>query len=822
MPRLYIAHGFMRHNQTAVLVFHSCLLAVLGLVALGAPPSFAQQAPQQRKSAANLSALDSIIQQAIANDEIPGAVLLVENRGRVLYRKAFGARALIPQREPMTVDTIFDLASLTKPVATTSAVMKLVEQGKLRLNDPVVRHIPEFATNGKEQITVRQLLTHTSGLRPDPVLPSGISGAEAVLKIIYADPPIAPPGMRFIYSDTGFVVLGELVHRISGLALDEFAAKYVFGPLGMRHTRFLPPAAWGPRSAPTEEIDLPEGAKPGSGRGRVLRDEVHDPTARIMGGVAGNAGLFSTVDDLAVFCRMLLAEGKIADRSGQRLFAAATVRLMTTPQTPPWSPSLRGLGWDIDSSYSAPRGELFPLGSYGHTGFTGTSIWIDPASQTFIILLANSVHPYRRAPISSLRSRVATAVAAALNVGDRGSFTSLLARSAGAERPYDAAGIYLRSDHTRTGIDVLEEENFAPLRDKRLGLITNQTGTDSQGRRTIDVLAKAEGVRLVALFSPEHGIAGNVDAKLPSGTDAATGLPVYSLYGNTLRPTDEMLRGLDALVFDIQDAGVRFYTYVTTMAYAMEEAARHEIAFYVLDRPNPLGGEMIEGPMLDRDRLSFTGYFPMPVRYGMTIGELAQMFNVENKIGSELHVIAMKDWRRSNLYETTGLAWIPPSPNLRTLDAALLYPGIEILQAGGVSVGRGTDTPFQLFGAPWIRSTELAQKLNSRFVPGVRFVPTQFTPRDALYRDQPCEGVALVITDRASLNSMLMGLEIAAALAKRYPDHFALDKVSELLGSQATLERLKKGDAPANIVADWASELEAFRKLRAKYLLYPD
>jgi uncharacterized protein YbbC (DUF1343 family) len=811
----------MRHNQAAGWVFHSCLLALLGLVAVPAP-SFGQNAPPQSKSAADLSALDSIVRQAVANDEIPGAVLLVEHRGRVLYRKAFGSRALIPQREPMTVDTIFDLASLTKPIATTSAVMKLVEQGKLRLNDPVARYIPEFAANGKDQITIRQLLTHTSGLRPDPVIPPGVSGASAVLQIIYADAPIAPPGMRFIYSDTGFVVLGELVHRVSGLTLDEFTAKHVFGPLGLRNTRFLPPATWKPRIAPTEEIDLPEGAKPGSGRGRVLRGEVHDPTSRIMDGVAGDAGLFSTSNDLAVFCRMLLAEGKVEDRSGQRLFAAATVRLMTTPQTPPWSPSLCGLGWDIDSSYSAPRGELFPLGSYGHTGFTGTSIWIDPASETFVILLANSVHPYRRPPISSLRSRVATAVAAALNLGDHGGFTSLLARSAGAERPYDAAGVYLRSDHTKTGIDVLEEENFAPLRGKRVGLITNQTGVDSQGRRTIDVLGKAEGVKLVALFTPEHGIAGKVDAKVQSGTDAATGLPVYSLYGETLRPTDEMLRGLDALVFDIQDAGVRFYTYIATMAYAMEEAARHKIAFFVLDRPNPLGGEMIEGPMLDRDRLSFTGYFPMPVRYAMTIGELAQMFNAENKIGAELHVIAMKDWRRNDLYETTGLTWIPPSPSLRTLAAALLYPGIEILQAGGVSVGRGTDTPLQLFGAPWIRGSELAQELNSRFVPGVRFVPTQFTPRDGLYKDQSCEGIALVITDRASLNSMLIGLEIAGALARRYPDHFALDKTVALLGSQTAIDRLKKGDAPTNIVADWVTELEAFRKLRAKYLLYPD
>jgi uncharacterized protein YbbC (DUF1343 family) len=378
-----------------------------------------------------------------------------------------------------------------------------------------------------------------------------------------------------------------------------------------------------------------------------------------------------------------------------------------------------------------------------------------------------------------------------------------------------------RNDHTLAGIDVVEEENFAPLRGKHVGVITNQTGVDRSGRRTIDLLAHAHGVKLVALFSPEHGPFGNVDGEVPSSTDAATGLPVYSLYGQTRRPTPEMLEGIDALVFDIQEAGVRFYTYATTMGYAMEEAAKRRIAFYVLDRPNPLGGERIEGPMLDRDRLSFTGYFPMPVRHGMTLGELAQMFNAENHLGAEVHVVAMKNWHRRDAYEATGLAWIRPSPNLRTLDELLLYPGVEILQAGGVSVGRGTDTPFQLIGAPWIRAAELAGALDARSVPGVRFAPTNFTPRSGPYQGQACQGVALAIADRASLDSMRMGLEIAATLAKLYPKEFALDKILTLLGSQATLERLKRGDAPARIVGGWAGELEPFRKMRAKYLLYP-
>jgi len=814
----------MRDNQTqrrlAACVALLCTVELtLATPQAVAPQSAAQQPRPGQPARPGLAAtLDAIVQAAIAADEVPGAVLLVSHQGRVLHRKAYGARAVLPRREPITLDTVFDLASLTKVLATASSVMKLVEQGKVRLNDTVVRYIPEFTGGEKDQVTVRHLLTHHSGLRPIPRLPERWSGAEAVLKAIYADELIAPPGARFIYSDTGFIVLGEMVRRVSGLPLDQFFAREIAAPLGLRWTRFRPPAEWLPRIAPTEEIDLPEDAKPGSGRGRLLRGEVHDPRARGMGGVAGHAGLFGTAGDLAVFCRMLLSRGVASN--GTRVFAESTVAKMTTTQSPPWSPTLRGLGWDIDSVYSAPRGDLFPVGGFGHTGFTGTSIWVDPSSETFVILLASSQHPRPRPAISSLRSKVATAVCAALSVENRMASASPAERSAGSERALGPGGIVARAGRTQAGTDVLIAQNFAPLKGKRVGLITNHTGMARDGRTTVEALRQAPGVQLVALFSPEHGITGREDARVASGTDPATGLPLHSLYGETRRPTEEMLRGIDALVFDIQDAGVRFYTYITTMAYAMEEAARHRIPFYVLDRPNPLGGERIEGPLLDLDKLSFVGYFPLPVRYGMTVGELARLFNAENKMGAELHVIAMQDWQRHDRYEATGLVWVAPSPNLRSLDAALLYPGIEILQAGGISVGRGTDTPFELFGAPWIRAGELAEYLNRRFVPGVRFVPTRFTPRAGLYNGQPCEGIALVITDRDSLHSMLMGLEIAAALAKLYPQQFHLEKIVALLGNAATIERLKRGDAPTRIVDDWAEELAAFSKLREKYLLY--
>ena len=372
----------------------------------------------------------------------------------------------------------------------------------------------------------------------------------------------------------------------------------------------------------------------------------------------------------------------------------------------------------------------------------------------------------------------------------------------------------------QTGLDVLETQRFAPLRGKRIGLITNHTGRDSQERSTVDVLSHASGVQLVALFSPEHGLAGRNDEKTASAKDPATGLPVHSLYGETLRPTDEMLKGIDALVFDVQDAGVRFYTYTTTMAYCMEEAAKRNISFFVLDRPNPLGGEIVEGPMLDADKTNFVGYFSLPLRYGLTIGELAQLFNAENHIGADLHVITMKNWHRNYFFESTGIKWIPPSPNLRTTKGSILYPGIEILQNAGVSVGRGTETPFEEFGAPWLNGEDVAAALNERHLPGLHFAAKPFIPIVGLYSGQRCGGVAIRITDRYSVRSVRTGLEIVAILRKLYPKQFDTEKLLSLIGNSDTIQQLQAGVAPEKIVASWTTALSAFDQVRRKYFVY--
>lgn len=771
----------------------------------------ASLASASAKSAGALSVVDPVIQSAIREGKIPGAVLLVGHGGKVIYRKAYGSRALEPRREAMTADTVFDLASLTKVVATTTCVMRLFEQGKIKLNDPVGKYLPEFSVNGKEDIIVRQLLVHYSGLREDLDLKERWEGKETAYRMAFAEKPAFPPGSRFLYSDINFITLGALVERVSGMSLDEYAAKNVFVPLGMKHTRYRPPASWKSKTAPTEYDDDHV----------MLRGVVHDPTARRMGGVAGHAGIFSTADDLAKFTQALLDDGG-------KILAPITVEKMTTPQQPPTATAVRGFGWDLDSPFSSNRGELFPIGSFGHTGFTGTSLWIDPTTNTYIILLTNAVHIKSGSAIA-LRTKVASAVAAALKLTVSEREQVRLSKVTGYNESM-AAGrrVNSRNGEVKTGIDVLEENDFylllgaAPSR--RVGLLTNQTGVDSQGRRTIDVLANTPRVELKAIFSPEHGVAGALDTTdISNSRDATTGIPVYSVYGASdaaRRPSLDVLKNLDVLVIDLQDAGARFYTYESTLGYFLEAAAKAGIPLLVLDRPNPITGSVAQGPVSESGHESFTNYFPLPVRHGMTMGELAQMFNVEREIQAHLYVSPMQGWMRGDWYDETGLAWINPSPNLRSLTEAALYPGVALIEGTNISVGRGTDAPFEVVGAPWINSRELAQYLNGRAIPGVRFVPVSFTPSSSNYSAQVCNGVNIVLLDRNALDAPELGIELAAALQKLYPKQFQLDRMKDLLVNAAVFEALSGGRDPRRIADDWREALELFQKMREKYLLY--
>lgn len=762
--------------------------------------------------------IGAAVRSAIAAGHLPGAVVLIGHDGHVVYRQAFGDRETVPRRQRMTVDTIFDLASLTKVVATAPAVMQLYGEGKFRLDDPVAQYLPAFAAYGKDDITIRDLLTHYSGLPPDFEDPDW-HGYTAGIRHVLAVQPLTPPGVQFRYSDLNFIVLGALVHKLTGERLNVYARQHIWRPLGMDHTRYLPPASWRRRIAPTEWDGR---------RGGLLRGVVEDPTARRMGGVAGNAGVFSGADDLAKLAQMYLNDGRGAN--GAQILSPLVVEKMTTPQTPFNVPEVRGLGWDMDTPFSSNRGELLPVGSYGHTGYTGTSLWIDPYSQSYIIILSNAVYPHGRPPLLSLRAKIADICAQIWYPGPAGP-----AHAAAAEHAMEDITGYnevaaarhrrlYRNGQVLTGLDVLKANRFKILRGKRVGLITNPSGIDREGDRNIDDMI-ASGIDVTAAFSPEHGWFAKLNTtKIGNTVDPKTGVPVFSAYGAGPAAKQLPAAGLkrvNILVYDIQDAGVRFYTFETTLAYSLEAAAAHHIPIIVLDRPDPIDGINVQGPPLAADETSFIGFYAgMPVRNGMTVGELAEMFNRTRHIGADLRVIRMRGWSRGDYFDETGLTWVNPSPNLRNLTEAILYPGVALVEFSNVSVGRGTDTPFEWFGAPWINGPRLAAYLNARRIPGVRFIPVNFTPRSSRYAHQLCHGVYIVLTNRRRLNSPEMGVEICSALAHLYHRQWNSAPIAPEIGSRKIVQEIEAGVDPRILCARWQAAITAFQRIRRRFLLY--
>lgn len=727
----------------------------------------------QAAAQGRFSAIEELVNHAIAEHQLPGAVVIVGHDGHVVYRRAFGMRSLEPTQETMTLGTVFDMASLTKPLMTATAVMQLYQQGKLSVDDPVAKYLPEFAANGKGDITIRDLLTHYSGLPPDLPLADAWQGKSTAYQLAFAIAPLRPPGVRFQYSDINFIVLGALVEHITGMSLDAYALRSIIQPLGLKHTRFLPPHSWVADIAPTQwEHGAAAFGVPGSKTypGDVmLRGVVHDPTSRRMGGVAGHAGVFSDGDDVAIYAQNLL--DRLAGRPSKFPLTRRVLEKMVAPEQPATATALRGFGWDIDSPYSSNRGTLFPVGSFGHTGFTGTSLWMDPVSDSYVIVLSNAVHPDGPKGITALRGKIADAAAVALGIhSDSGALAAHITgynESLSGMRRRTA-----RNGEVETGIDVLESSHFAQLAALarrhggrlRLGLLTNQTGVDAQGRRTIDVLfheaaAAVPGLTLTTLFSPEHGIAGAYDKPgVPNSTDAATGLPIVSLYGSTAaerRPSLATMRNLDAVAIDLQDAGVRFYTYEAVLRYFLEAAAKTGTDIVVLDRPDPINGAFVQGPVSDAGAESYVDSMPVPVRHGMTLGELARYDNRQLQLDAPLTVVPMKGWQRGDWYDSTGLSWINPSPNLHDMDEATLYPALGLVETTNISVGRGTDSPFDQFGAPWMNGFALAQFLNRRDLPGLRFYAVEFTPAKPYpYAGQLCRGVHILVTDRDVLDAL--------------------------------------------------------------------
>lgn len=781
-----------------------------------------------------LQQIDRTIEASIAEGEIPGAVLWVESKGEV-YTKAFGNRMTVPSLEKMTPTTVFDIASLTKVLATTPAILHLYEQGKIQINAPISEYLPEFLKGGvleesmppppkegevveidpnqvtaehRKIITVHHLMTHQSGLPPGIFLSKqDFWGHEEGVKRAMSIGLKEMPGTRFRYSDVNFILLGEIIRRVSGQRIDSYVQDHFYEPLGMNDTTYLPPRFRQPRIAPTTFIK----------EYGLIRGEVHDPTARRMNEVAGHAGLFSTAPDIAKIMRMLLNGGSI---DGKFILAPETIAFATQNQLPPNIPYSRGLGWDIGSNFAYQRGERFPRAGFGHTGWTGTSIWADPASQTFVILLANRNHPSESGRIKQLRIKVGTLA------GEAVGYTRAipLAESGTEEYSTDQQTAAAASGTVLNGIDVLEKEKFQSLRGRNVGLITNHTGINRQRRSTIDLLAEAPDVKLVALFSPEHGIRGTLDTEsISDGKDDATGLPVYSLYKSKERkPTANQLQGIDTLVFDIQDIGCRFYTYLSTMGLAMEAANENDLKFVVLDRINPIGGVIVDGPVRTGKGNDFVAFHDIPVQHGMTAGELAQMFNIERGIKTDLQIIPVEGWNPAMRFDETGLPWVNPSPNMRSITEALLYPGVGLLEFTNISVGRGTATPFEHIGAPWIDDGRLSARLNEEALPGVLILPTRYTPDASVYKNEDCGGVRFLITDRDSFRPIDLGLAIGKALQENYPDTYDLkEKGDVLLRHSKTLDAMIKGKSNKQIRKLWNSDLEKFLKRRSNFLLYP-
>jgi uncharacterized protein YbbC (DUF1343 family)/CubicO group peptidase (beta-lactamase class C family) len=735
-----------------------------------------------------IPAIDALVQNAIAAHKLPGCVIAIGRRDGVVFERAYGQRAIVPAPAAMTEDTIFDLASLTKPVATATALALLAEQGRVDLEAPAARYLKELNRAATRAITVRQLLVHGAGLPPEDPLRHYMNGHEQAVAALLATDPVTPPGTRFGYSDVGYLWLGELVARVAGKPLDVFVRDAIYAPLGMLETRFSPPAAWLARIAPTEVTD---------DRGtphQLIHGVVHDPRAYRLGGVAGNAGLFSTARDLSRYARMLLGGGEL---DGVRVLQPASVAKMTASAR--IGDSVRTLGWDMRSMYSRLRGTKLSERAFGHGGYTGVSLWIDPGLDLFVLLLSNRVHPDASGNVIGLAGEIADAAVNAL----------------------EPEACLQKTAHVQPGIDVLRAQGFAPIAGKRIGVLTHLAARTAAGEPTLSVLQHDKRVHVAAIFTPEHGLQSAREGAIADARDAKAGVPIYSLFGATRRPTAEMLAGLDAVVVDLVDVGTRFYTYMSTLHEMLRAASENHVEVIVLDRPNPIGGVAVEGPLLDAGVHSFVNHMRLPVRHGMSAGELARLMNDGEAIGAQLRVVEARGVRREMLFADTGLRWFSPSPNLPDAQTTLLYPAIGLLESTNLSVGRGTKTPFAVLGAPWIDAAALAADLQAMQLPGVRFEGVAFTPKQAPYAGQACHGVRLVLQDPRAFQPVRSGLAIAHALLARYRTQWQAEKLEKLLGHAATLAALERGDDVANLPALWQPDLARFEEQRRKFLIYP-
>jgi uncharacterized protein YbbC (DUF1343 family) len=714
--------------------------------------------------------VDAAITAAIIAGKMPGCVLIVGRHDEVLLRRAYGFRAIEPSLAPMTIDTVFDLASLTKPLATATSAMILAERGKISLQAPASKYVPELGR--LTPFTVEQLLMHTSGLPAvTPLSDYALVDRSALMRRLgqsLEGKLKTAPGEKFLYSDVGFIVLEEIVRRTSGRDLAAFTREEIWEPLGMVDTGYQPAAPLRGRAAPTEQRE-----------GIWMQGDVHDPRAFALGGVAGHAGVFSTADDLSRYARAMLAKGVLDGKRvlAERTFDTFVARHETTSGG-------RALGWDKDSRFSSHRSGMLSPRAFGHGGFTGTVMWIDPGKDLYVVFLSNRVHPDGKGSVNPLVAEVAT--------------------------------LAIDASETKTGIDVLRAESFDRLRGAHIGLVTNASARAKDGTATLDVLRAAPHVRLEAIFSPEHGIQAAREGKIGDGM--YHGVPVYSLYGDRSSPTAETLDGIDTIVFDLQDAGARFYTYASTMKLAMKVAAERKLRFVVLDRPNPLGGVEVAGPVLDGPG-SFVNHHALPIRHGMTMGELARLFADDEHLDLRLEVVRMQGWRRKDYFDHTGLTWVSPSPNLRTVDEVVLYPAVGLLESTNLSVGRGTDTPFEVIGAPYIDGEALAKNVEARVIPGLAVLPVSFTPTTSVHQGRKCGGLRLRVTDRAQFDPLHAAVSLALAIHEIAAE-WEVEHLDHMLQSKPAMQAIRAAQSADEVLATWKQPLATFVTKRERFLLY--
>ena len=739
-------------------------------------------------------AIDALLKEAIAEGSLPGAVIAYgSGRGGIEFLRAYGQRALEPNREAMTVDTIFDLASLSKATMTSIAAMQLVEAGSLDLDAPAHRYLKELRGPART-IRVRHLLLHTAGL-PKVTPRREFEGprSTAIEQLLSARPEHRP-GARFRYGDTAFLWLGEILSRVTGSDLGTYAEAHIAAPIGLRSTYYgsVPEAAVA-RTAPTEWA---------AARGNtMIRGQTHDPRAYRLGGVAGNAGVFSTAGDLARLARALLLGGRLDDG---RLLSERGVFNLTAPHKAGTSgKALRTLGWDVLSGYSRPRGGRLSAQAYGHGGFTGTSLWVDPGRDLFVVFLSHRVHPGGKGNVLPLIAAVTDAA---------------VAGRMSTEAPAPARG------STLTGIDRLMR-GIGPLHSRNIGLVVNRASRDRTGRRTLDLLHAHPEVRVVKVFTPEHGMSASQEGRVSDDRDPTTGLPVTSLFGATRRPTPAMLAGVDTLVFDLQDVGARFFTYMSTLRELLVAARAQGLPLIVLDRPNPIGAHIVEGPVTEPGVQTFVHYHPLPIRHGMTAGELAHLLNAaqsrtDDGPGADLQVVWMEHYCRELRFAETGLPWTPPSPNLPDPDSALLYPAVGLLESTNVSVGRGTERPFQVIGASWMQPRAWLNALTEAQLPGIAAGVTRFTPRSGPYRGREVEGIELEVVAEGAFRAVDTARVLAHTLRQTHGARFHLPDMARMLADQGTLASIRRGGAYRQPTASHILRLSAFLRERRRHLHY--